>query len=115
MDFQSKKEDFLRNFYQYHCIFEIEKCCGYTEWISTYKKDTLTDLYRYLNIQFATYNKPIYKLFIINHSGEKIFLENDDTSVTDFIKEHTLKPIYPMPHWIVYKLFLDEGIVHKHN
>ena len=113
MDFDSKKNDFLRIFYEYHYIFEIQKCCGYSEWISVYKKDTLRQLYNNLNIQFATNQKTIHKLYLINDEGDKILIENNDIIVSDIIKY--LKPIYPMPHWIVYKLYLDDGKCHNHH
>jgi len=113
MDFDSKKNVFLRIFYEYHYIFEIQKCCGYSEWISVYKKDTLRQLYNNLNIQFATNQKTIHKLYLINDEGDKILIENNDIIVSDIIKY--LKPIYPMPHWIVYKLYLDDGNCHNHH
>jgi hypothetical protein len=113
MDFDTKKNDFLRVFYEYHYIFEIQKCCGYTEWISIYKKDTLQQLYHNLNIQFATNEKTFYKLFFIDNDGNKIFIENNDTNASDLIKY--LKPIYPLPDWIVYKLYLDDGTIHDHH
>ena len=113
MDFDSKKNDFLRIFYEYHYIFEIQKCCGYSEWISVYKKDTLRQLYNNLNIQFATNQKTIHKLYLINDEGDKILIENNDIIVSEIIKY--LKPIYPMPHWIVYKLYLDDGNCHSHH
>jgi len=113
MDFDSKKNDFLRILYEYHYIFEIQKCCGYSEWISVYKKDSLSQLYHNLNIQFATYENTDNKLYIFDNYGNKIFIENNEMNIYDFIKEHTLKPIYPYPDWIVYKLYLDDGICHK--
>ena len=112
-EFELKKNDFLRIFYEYHYIFEIQKCCGYTEWISVYKKDTLQQLYHNLNIQFATNEKTINKLYFIDNNQNIIFIENNDTNVSDFIR--SLKPIYPFPDWIVYKLYLDEGNCHHHH
>ena len=74
---------FLYLFYEYHYIFEIQKCCGYTEWISVYKKDTITQLYNNLNIQFATNNKTTYKLYLINNEGNKILVENNNMNLTE--------------------------------
>ena len=112
-EFELKKNNFLRIFYEYHYIFEIQKCCGYSEWISVYKKDTIKQLYNNLNIQFATNEKSIYKLYLINNEGNKILVENNDMIVSEFIKN--LNPIYPMPYWIVYKLYLDDGTSHTHH
>ena len=66
-----------------------------------------------MNIQFATNNKTTYKLYLINNEGNKILVENNNMNLTEFIK--SLKPIYPMPHWIVYKLYLDDGTIHDHH
>jgi hypothetical protein len=115
MDFDSKKNDFLRIFYEYQYIFEIQKCCGYTEWISVYKKDTLRQLYHNLNIQFATNEKTNHKLFFNDNDGDMVFIENNEMNISDFIRIHSLKPIYPLPHWIVYKLYLDDGDCHKNH
>jgi len=117
MDFDTKKNEFFRILYEYHFIFEIEKCCGYTEWISVYKKNTLEQLYDNLNIQFANNNTNINKLFSIDENGNKIFIDNNNLLVVDFIRTHPLlfKPIYPIPNWIVYKLYLDDGTCHQHN
>jgi hypothetical protein len=113
MDFESKKNDFFRILNEYQYIFEIEKCCGYAEWISVYKKDTISQLYKNLNNQFSTNQKTINRLYIIDN-GNKLYIENNDSSISDFIKNH-LKPIYPLPCSIIYKLYLDDGTCHIHN
>ena len=116
MDFKTKQNEFLRIHYEYHYIFEIEKSCGYTEWISVYKKDTLEQLYHNINIQFANNSKTNHKLFIIDNNSNKIFIENNNTILSDFIRNNSLffTPIYPIPNWIVYRLYLDDGTCHCH-
>lgn len=117
MDFEIKQKEFLRIHYEYHYIFEIVKCCGYSEWISVYKKDTLKQLYHNLNIQFANNNKTNNQLYMMDNHFNKIYIENNDIIISDFIRNHPLffTPIYPIPNWIVYRLYLDDGTCHCHN
>jgi len=114
MSFEIKQNEFMRIHYEYHYIFEIEKCCGYTEWISVYKKDTLEQLYHNLNIQFSNTNN---KLFMMDKNLNKVFIENTNIIIFDFIRNNPLffTPIYPIPNWIIYKLYLEDGICHCHN
>ena len=108
MDFEIKKNEFMRIHYEYHYNFEIVKCCGYSEWISVYKKDTLKQLYHNLNIQFENNNDN--KLFMMDKNFNKVFIENNDIIISDFIRNNPLffTPIYPIPNWIVYRLYLDD-------
>ena len=114
MNFEIKQNEFMRIHYEYHYIFEIEKCCGYSEWISVYKKDTLEHLYHNLNIQISNNNN---KLFMMDKNFNKVFIENTNISISDFIRNNPsfFIPIYPIPNWIIYKLYLDDGTCHCHN
>jgi hypothetical protein len=112
--FENKKQTFLNVMYEYQYIFEIKKCCGYTEWITVYKDDTLEQLYKNVFIQFKTYNKNIIRLFLINQNNEKIELENSNISLRNYIRNNPelFQPIYPIPCWIVYPIYLDDGSCH---
>ena len=56
MTFYEKKERYLNIMYEYQYIFEIKKCCEYTEWITVYKNMTINDLYNNLYIQFHSHD-----------------------------------------------------------
>ena len=88
-------------------LFEITKCCGYSEFVSVYKNNTfLSDLYKtvYLQFQMNTLNN----LWIINNlSGERLLIPNDgNISLKDFILNNNTYfiPVYQLPAKVVYKI-----------
>ena len=115
MNFHEKKEKYMNIMYEYQYIFEIKKCCEYTEWITVYKNMTINDLYNNLYIQFHSQSNNKLFLYIMNENGEKKLLNRSDELLRDYIRNNQdyFKPIYPLPHWIVYSLYLDDGSCHK--
>lgn len=106
--YNSLKERFSSNFKEYNYFFEISKCCGYSELISCTKEDTLKKLYENVSLIFR--NKNI-KLFIMI-KDEKIWIPNsNDICVKDYIQMMAsfLKPAYPVPCDIIYKIYIDDG------
>lgn len=117
MNFHEKKEMYLNIMYEYQYIFEINKCCEYTEWITVYKNMTINDLYNNLYTQFHSPNKNKLFLYIINQNGEKKLLKKSEELIKEYIRKNPdyFKPIYPVPYWIVYPLYLDDGSCHKEH
>ena len=117
MNFHENKEKYLNIMYEYQYIFEIKKCCEYTEWITVYKNMTINDLYKNLYTQFhSPHNNKLF-LYIMNENGEKKLLKRSDEVLRKYIRTNQtyFKPIYPLPHWIVYPLYLDDGSCHKNH
>jgi hypothetical protein len=105
-NFNKLKKKFLENYHEYHYLFEISKCCGYSELVSCTKEDTLAKLYNHVSFIFR---KKI-KLFILI-GVQKVWIPSCDLLVKDYLREMTdfLKPEYPLPHDIVYKIYIDDG------
>lgn len=117
MNFHENKERYLNIMYEYQYIFEIKKCCEYTEWITVYKNMTINDLYKNLYTQFhSPHNNKLF-LYIMNENGEKKLLKRSDEVLREYIRTNQtyFKPIYQLPHWIVYPLYLDDGSCHKNH
>ena len=97
-------------------IFEITKLCGYGEFITIYKKQTLLDLYNTISLQF---DREIVEIFFLNNvTNEKIKIPiTNNIKIQDFIFKHnlTIKPVYPMPCKIVYKIYYDDGHTHGNH
>jgi hypothetical protein len=117
MNYHEKKERYMNIMYEYQYIFEIKKCCEYTEWITVYKNMTINDLYKNLYTQFYTPHQNKLFLYIINEKGEKKLLQKSNEPIKDYIRKNQefFKPIYPIPDWIVYPLYLDDGCCHKNH
>ena len=116
--FAYKLQQFVDTIPNYKFIFEVTKLCGYGEFITVFKNQTLLDLYSTISYQFD--NREIKELFFINDTtGEKIKVPiSSNIRINDFISGHNvgpnlnIKPIYPIPCKIVYRLYFDDGHVH---
>ena len=99
-------------------IFEITKLCGYGEFMLIYKKQSLLDLYKTISIQFEC--KDIKELFFINScTNEKIRIPiTNEITICEFIfsknngPNQVIKPVYPIPCKVVYKIYFDDGHTH---
>jgi hypothetical protein len=99
-------------------IFEITKLCGYGEFLTIYKKQTPLDLYKTVSIQFEC--KDIKELYFINNcTNEKIRLPiTDEITIWQFMFNNNsgstqiIKPVYPIPCKIVYRIYFDDGHTH---
>ena len=99
-------------------IFEITKLCGFGQFLTAYKKQSLLDLYKTVSIQFEC--KDIKQLFFINNcTNERIRIPiTDEITIWQFIFSHNsgstqiIKPVYPVPCKIVYRIYFDDGHTH---
>jgi len=133
--YNNKKEIYTNNLFQNNYIFETTKCCGYDEWVTVYKDDKVTTLYKNIEkaFQYLSCFKEQDKIQIIARAldGEllvipKVWIENNDEEIGEYQqKEPTIreflnnptnhkffKPVYPIPAKVVYKIWLDDGICH---
>jgi len=108
-DYQKLEERFFATFKDKNYFFEVTKCCGYSELVTCSKEDTLKRLHENISTVFGK----TVKLYIVNES-EKIWIpDSTDIKVKNFLKETPkLKPEYPLPSNIVYKVYLDDGACH---
>ena len=104
-------QDIIKKIPNSKFIFEITKCCGYSTFILVYKKQTLLDLYKIVSLDFEC--STLKSLYAKNDLGEKLTVPITELlTIKDFIikyRQDYLKPIYPVPNQIVYKLYLDDG------
>jgi hypothetical protein len=98
-------------------IFEITKLCGYGEFLTAYKTQSLLDLYNIISLQF---DREIVEIFFLNNiTHEKIKIPiTSNIKIQDFIfncnsgSQQIIKPIYPIPCKIVYRIYYDDGHTH---
>jgi len=119
-DYDAKFADFFNKISNDKYIFEITKLCGYGEFLLIYKKQSLLELFKSVSIQFQS--KDIKELFFINsYTNEKIRIPiTDGTTISDFIYSNNLvnqviKPVYPLPCKIVYRIYFDDGHTHENT
>jgi hypothetical protein len=100
-------------------LFEITKCCEYSEFVPTYKTATLADLYKtVLNQICHTGETPVELYTRQNNIVERLVIPNDPAILLrDFINMNHLffVPIYPLPVTVVYRVYFDDGHIHTHD
>jgi len=77
-----------------------------------YKKNTLTEVYRTVELD---YQNPNVKLYIFDQENNRILVPNVDNVTLDaFYMQHKscFVPIYPMPARVVYKMYYDDCTNH---
>jgi hypothetical protein len=97
-------------------LFEITKCCNYSEIVSVYKEQSsLRDLYQNVLSQFE--HNSLLELSVIKNDTDKLVIPNDENILLrEFINRNSsfFIPIYPLPAAVVYRIIFDDGHVHSH-
>jgi hypothetical protein len=113
-EYEEKLEKYRKTVNNLKYFFDVEKCCGYSEFVTVYKTNTLANIYIETRNQFL--NPTIIDLFATNtETNERLILPNDDTiNIREFILNNAdfFKPVYPLPAYVVYKIKFDDGHVH---
>ena len=116
--YTDKLNEYIRNMNYMAFTFEVTKCCGYSNFITVYKNETLCRLYSTIIEHFnLTSLKEVY-FYPANGGRVKIPLSNK--SINAFVKENILcepvklLPIYPLPNPVVYRIYIDDGHCEGH-
>jgi hypothetical protein len=108
--FKKKMELFIHNIPNYSYIFEVTKMCGFSEFFTIYKDNTLDDLHKNLSLQLKS--NCIKRLYMIHCTTlDKITVPVDErVTVRDFIVDNNcFRPFYETPTPSVYKIYLEYG------
>jgi hypothetical protein len=124
-DFLTKMTIFNNNISNTKYIIEVSKLCGYSEFLFVFKEYTLLDLYKNVSFQFIC--KDINCLFIRNEETKVKFripitelitireFITDIQNSTNMEIKNMLKPVYPLPNPIVYRIYLDDCHCHDEH
>jgi len=102
-------------------ILEITKCCGYSTWVTVYKRRTIDDLYQCVQDTFEMEPEKNFSLYLLHQETKipKRLEKTDPRSLreifTDSENAKFLIPIYPVPAPIIYRVYLDDGNCHNHH
>ena len=105
--YKRKMKEYISGIPDRNFIFEITKCCGYSEIVCVNKNETLADLHKNINYQFGKK----YEIYVINKTNQKITLpDSNEILIRNFIFENRdfFIPIYPLPDDVVYKVHFHE-------
>ena len=118
-NFNNDLNNYINNYVRNNMyIIELTKCCGYQTFITIYKDESLTDLYKRVSFHFET--NEIKSLFIITPRNEKIIIPISGLItfrqfLMSQINDSNMVPIYPLPAHIVYRIYVDDGYCNLHN
>ena len=111
--YKKKMREYISRLPDQNFIFEITKCCGYSEILCINKNETLASLHRNILFQFGK----AYTMYVINNkTNEKINIpDSNDVLIRNFIIENKecFIPIYPLPDSVVYRVLFHDGCNHK--
>ena len=117
--YNSKLNTYITSMTQRQYLFEITKCCEYSEFVPTYKTNTLADLYKTVLNQFCHTGESPCELFTRqNNIVDRFVIPNDPAILLrEFINANPLffVPIYPLPAKVVYRVYFDDGHIHTHD
>jgi hypothetical protein len=96
-------------------LLDVEKTCGYGEFLFVFKKDTLTEISNTISklMEFET-----KRLFVKDENGNELELPlTSDETIREYILRNSqfFKPVYPIPAIVVYKIYYDDGYKHDHE
>ena len=120
-EFNAKFQQMCNGILNNQYIFEITKLCGHGQFIHIFKRQTLIDIYKIISLHYDC--KDIKQLFFINScTNEKIHIPITDViTIQDFLFSHNsgsaqiIKPIYPIPYTVVYRIYFDDGHTHGNS
>ena len=114
-DYNNKLNGYMQSIINNQYIFELTKCCGYSDFLPVFKSFNLYELYKFVKHKLER-NDDI-NLFVVNNlTIEKLLIPNNDNiSIKDFINEYKLffQPVYPVPARVVYRIYYDSGCCHN--
>jgi hypothetical protein len=90
-------------------MFEVNKCCGYSEIVPAFKNATCADLYRNIMCQFDIKPQDNVKLYTKDSTGNMLVIQNNEIPIRNIIIENPncFKPVYSLPTQVVYKLLYE--------
>ena len=119
-DMQEKYDDNFTNLIKQipnnKYVVEITKCCNYSTFVLVNKRGTLLDLYKEVSNWFEC--RTLNKLYLKSPDGDTITIPMTDIiSMKEYIRTNQalFAPIYPIPNWVVYRIYLDDGHTHSHT
>ena len=119
--FKNRMDEFIGKMPDNMYIFEITKLCGYGMFVVVYKNATISELFKNISNIFG--NVTENQLFFRNEETKDKYIipKTDFFSVKDLIAKfrespslkNAIKPVYELPAPVVYRIYYDDGHVHK--
>ena len=87
----------------------MTKCCEHFVWIVILRNFSCSDLYKYLQTYLETEKK--IKRFVKDVYGNKLEIVSSDCTIRSLLLENPpfFRPVYNLPHPVIYRLYVDDG------
>jgi hypothetical protein len=116
-------------------ILEVEKLCGYSEFVLVYKNSTITDVRNSIFQHFECSHNETKRVFVTKTAPNCVHSSDITTTVPMDIHEDCIvltespelfrelvmnnseyfRPLYDLPCKVVYKIYLDDGHIQSNN
>lgn len=108
-NFFTQLDNYTGTMWAHFVFFEVYKCCGYSQFVSTYREGTLSDLHKSVFFHYG-FNIPGLIITKEENNKEILVIPNDDTLLKDFMRTHStfFRPCYPLPAKVVYRASFSE-------
>ena len=116
VEYHEKMKQYTNTISTLMYTFEVTKCCDYGEFITCYKKQTLSHLYKIISYHFDGIN--IKNIYFITIDNKRIDMLNTDTPLVDFIRPFIISTpaqllsLYAFPSPVIYKLYIETDEKH---
>lgn len=112
--FDEKLTSYIDGIWQKFIVFEVTKCCNYSEFVPSYKEGTLSDLHNAVFFHFGFKEMSLMMKKMITREAEGsgdveeveyiLTIPNDKTMLRDFMRTNSefFVPVYPLPGKVVY-------------
>ena len=114
--FKKKMELFLHNIPNYSYIFEVTKMCGFSEFCTICKDNTLADLHTNLSLQLkSNCIKRLYMIHCVTLEQMTVPFDKNITVRNFIVDNNCFRSFYESPTPVVYKLYLEYGTVNDED
>jgi predicted nucleic-acid-binding Zn-ribbon protein len=116
-------------------ILDVEKLCGYSEFVFVYKNSTMNDVRNSIFQHFECSHNETKRLFVTktpancvhSHGNQStvpmdihedcIVLSESPELFREFVNNNSeyFRPLYDLPCKVVYKIYLDDGHIQSNN
>ena len=108
-DFTNKVAEYLGTCTYNMYILEVEKECGYNQWVFIFKNDTIRDMVVAIRKTFM--NEGNIQLSVQNSQGLRMVIPIDNNQLfREFMTKNSsfFTPLYPSPANVVYKIYYED-------
>jgi hypothetical protein len=103
--YETKLQEYVGALWNPFIFFEINKCCGYSQFVPTYRDGTLKDLHRAFLFHFGF----AIPTLVMKRGDDLLIVQDEDILLKDFMRLNSefFEPAYSLPAKVVYRIYFS--------